>query len=97
MKADALPNPLLNMPFKVKEFRLTSKLETSRQLSNMQADEQPKKSSMSGFRKQKVVLIDQLETPTIKNEIHPMGSTFTDTEPNKGVIVMESGKVKYGS
>ena len=44
-----------------------------------------------------MALIDSMDAPLMKNEIIPMGSTFIETEPNSGVTIMESGKVKYGS
>jgi hypothetical protein len=41
-------------------------------------------------------LVVAIDTPTIKNEIIPMGSVFEKIEPTDGATIMESGKVKYG-
>ena len=54
---------------------------------------------MDLIRKPKVLLLADLDSvgpPIIRNEITPMGSTFADTDPTPGVILMEQGKVKYG-
>lgn len=84
-RADLLPNPLLNPPYKVKE----AKGHKSRGHSQNETPLEMTRVTDAYGRKPKVSLVGQLETPFILEEINPMGSNFNEAEPNQGVTIME--------
>eukprot|EP00347_Sterkiella_histriomuscorum_P019977 403339569 len=102
-RADVLPNPLLNPPYKIKSQKQSvvrgtadSQLSEYNQTQRTNLDE----SNVQKKRVQKiekVQLLSQIEAPQIKNEVIPMGSVFNETEPSEGIKVGEGGKFKYGS
>lgn len=104
LKADALPNPLLTPPYKIRlnkhgtrgESQMSSYTHSNAQPTLLPQEEQQSKKK-AYIKGEKVALLAHLEGNHIKNEIVPMGSVFNEVEPNEGIKIGEAGKYKYGN
>ncbi|CDW75875.1 UNKNOWN [Stylonychia lemnae] len=98
VRADGLPNPLLNPPFKIKSQKKDRERETTR--SEFMETHSSMKTNEDGTKKKPKIqplLLASIEIPLIKNEITPMGSVFNETEPQDGIKITEGNKLKVGA